>query len=99
MNLMLKSVLPRDCEMPQVNMIIDKIVMGLLGCKAVQKKMYIGTVRMQSQPFDKQHATDTTLTVKHNLYKLDNRERMRRRKMYQMHELVAIRLQHEIALS
>ena len=54
--------------------ITDKIVMGLLCCKAVQKKKYTGTVRMQSQPLMSSVKADTNLTRMRNLYTPDNRE-------------------------
>jgi len=68
--------------------IFDKVAMGLPCCKAVQKKVNIGTVRMQSQLLTSSMKGDTRLMLKHNLYKLDNKELMQKEEMSKTQELM-----------
>lgn len=49
--------------------IFDKVAMGLPCCKAVQKKVNIGTVRMQSQLLTSSMKADARLMQKEEMYK------------------------------
>ena len=61
-NLMLKST-TQGLWSARGEDIIDKSVVGLLCCRAVQENRYTETVRMQSQPLASSMKADTTWTL------------------------------------